>query len=216
LKKKVPGDPITWKSTAGETVAEVIQSHTPVKEFRTHLSAIVCPCTELKKQFPVHMYVSHVNEDVMQAIIMDSDERDARLIGVEYIITEKIFKQMPQDERKFWHSHEYEARSGLLVAPRLPWSAEYKLIKDLQPTYGKSFYFWDKDHALPDGVPQLLVAPTSDEMVRTDVVHERDRVLGISTEKEREYRKHLAPVRTREGANAFERGQAIKLEAKLV
>ena len=29
----------------------------------------------------------------------------ARLIGVEYIISERLFKALPEEEKRFWHSH---------------------------------------------------------------------------------------------------------------
>lgn len=31
----------------------------------------------------------------------------ARLIGVEYIISERLFRELPQDEKKYWHSHRF-------------------------------------------------------------------------------------------------------------
>jgi hypothetical protein len=32
----------------------------------------------------------------------------ARLIGIEYIISRRLYKGLPQEERKYWHSHQYE------------------------------------------------------------------------------------------------------------
>jgi hypothetical protein len=31
-----------------------------------------------------------------------------RIAGVEYVISEKIFKTLPQEEKQLWHSHEFE------------------------------------------------------------------------------------------------------------
>lgn len=55
-----------------------------------------------------HHFCSHLSEEVRQCLIYDSAEAEARLIGVEYIISRKLFEQLPQDERRYWHSHAYE------------------------------------------------------------------------------------------------------------
>ena len=43
----------------------------------------------------------------------------ARLIGVEYIITEKLFRTLDDEEKKLWHSHKYEIESGKYVYVQL-------------------------------------------------------------------------------------------------
>jgi len=35
----------------------------------------------------------------------------ARLIGVEYMVTPRVYEQLDEEERKLWHSHDYEVRS---------------------------------------------------------------------------------------------------------
>lgn len=54
-----------------------------------------------------------------QCIIYDSDAPDARLIGIEYIISRRLYEELPEDEKKYWHSHVYEvgtaAHSQLLA-----------------------------------------------------------------------------------------------------
>lgn len=64
----------------------------------------------------------------MQAVIYDGNTRDARLMGVEYIISERLFQQLPLEEKKLWHSHQYEIKSGTLIAPGLPAPAERALM----------------------------------------------------------------------------------------
>ncbi len=56
----------------------------------------------------------HYNQDMRQCAIFDSPEADARLIGVEYIISEKLFDTLSDEEKKLWHSHEYEVKGGIL------------------------------------------------------------------------------------------------------
>jgi hypothetical protein len=52
-----------------------------------------------------------------QCAIFDSPEADARLIGVKYIISEKLFDTLSDEEKKQWHSHDYEVKGGILFMP---------------------------------------------------------------------------------------------------
>ena len=44
-----------------------------------------------------------------------SDAPNARLIGIEYIISPRLFEKLPDDEKRYWHSHKHEIESGSLV-----------------------------------------------------------------------------------------------------
>lgn len=94
----------------------------------------------MSRQLIAHHYCSHINQDVRQCVIYDSDRPDARLIGVEYIISEDLFNALPAEEKKLWHSHVHEVKSGQLVAPGVPDIAEKEVMKELINTYGKTFH----------------------------------------------------------------------------
>ena len=64
-------------------------------------------------QVVAHHFCSHVSGDMRQCIIYDSNKSDAKLIGIEYIISRKLFETLPAEERKYWHSHEFEVRLDL-------------------------------------------------------------------------------------------------------
>lgn len=76
-------------------------------------------------QVEAHHYCGHLNEEVRQCVIYDSGEDKARLIGIEYIISRRLFESLPEEEKKMWHSHQYEA-SRALASP-----AHYLLEKRL-------------------------------------------------------------------------------------
>lgn len=61
-----------------------------------------------------------VNEDINQCEIFDGNGTDAKLMGLEYIISKKLFDALTADEKKLWHSHVHEVKSGQLVAPGVP------------------------------------------------------------------------------------------------
>jgi len=152
----------------------------------------------------------------MQSVTMDSDQKDARMIGIEYIITEKLFKQLPEEEKKLWHSHAYEVKSGTVVAPKLPWKSEHRLMKELTPTYGKSYHFWDTStHPLPYGIPHLMVAPTRDGIIKSDLLYQRDKKLRVDTEAEMKNREDIKTPNIIAGADSWENGEVITLQARL-
>lgn len=98
--------------------------------------------SDLSRTVGAHHYCSHINEDFNQCAIYDEDKPNARLIGIEYVITEKLFKTLPEEERKYWHSHIHEVKSGLLTAPGVPAAAENEVMAKLVNTYGKTFHLW--------------------------------------------------------------------------
>ena len=49
-----------------------------------------------------------------QCLIYDTPTNPARLIGVEYMVTPKLYETLDQDERKLWHSHDFEVRIFLI------------------------------------------------------------------------------------------------------
>lgn len=99
----------------------------------------------------------------MQCIIFDSDRADARLIGIEYVITARLFATLDDEEKKLWHSHNFEARNGLVMAPGVPRAVELQYLGLWSETYGKNFHTWQIDRqdsaGLPLGIPKLMMAP---------------------------------------------------------
>jgi hypothetical protein len=45
----------------------------------------------MTKQVESHLYCASLNEDVKQCLIYDSNDKDAKITGVEYIISAKLF-----------------------------------------------------------------------------------------------------------------------------
>jgi hypothetical protein len=66
-----------------------------------------------------------------------------------------LYKQLPEEEKKYWHSHVYEVKGGLITLPRVPEIAEKEVMKKLVNTYGKTFHTWqiDRGDDLPYGPP---------------------------------------------------------------
>lgn len=151
-----------------------------------------------------HHYVTQLNEDLHQAIIFDGNEDDAKLMGIEYIISERLFKELPDEEKKLWHSHHYEVKWGTLIAPGIPEDIEYELMEKLVTTYGKTFHTWHLDQGLelPYGIPQIMMGFTRDGQMHPDLIAERDENFGISTADRRKVREDIPMPQVDSLANA--------------
>ncbi|KAH3765446.1 DUF1264 domain protein [Pelomyxa schiedti] len=180
---KIPGSKHTTFLKTMEWASSALQSFSPLKSFDLHLSGCAFYSENPKRQMFLHHYCRFFNDDVAQAAIFDSDDANARLIGVEYIISQNIFDTLPKEERKYWHSHSYDVKSGSLTAPRVPTTLENPLMQQLTKTYGKTWIFWqvDKGDFLPLGPPQLMMVATKDGVWDKSLFEQRDKCYGWDT-----------------------------------
>lgn len=142
-----------------------------------------------------HHYCSPVREEVHQCVIFDSSGAHARILGVEYIISDALYRKLPADEKRYYHPHAYEILSGQLVAPGMAPEAEDKLLGGLIRSWGKTWHTWpDPRTALPLGEPLLMWSANKDGQVPESLLNARDQRLGISTAAIRKRRSFLGPV----------------------
>jgi len=194
--------------------ASVIQDRPPIDAMSTYLDGFHFYSGELKGQMEAHHYVTVLNEDVMQAVIYDGNTSDAKLMGIEYIISERLFKTLPEEEKAYWHSHRYEVKSGSLVAPGLPEAAEKPLMSKIVNTYGKTWHTWhtDRDKTLPLGAPALMMGFTDDGQLNPRLLADRDRRFNIDSHQLRESRKTIVANPVASGADGWQNGTAIQLK----
>ena len=152
------------------------------------------------------MFVS----DVRQCLIYDSPEKNARLIGVEYMISATLYKTLEPSERKLWHSHVFEVKSGMLIMPGpngLPtgvWEeAETKEMEDVVGLYGKTYHFWqvDKGDKLPLGEPQLMMSFTETPPGFKELVGERDQRFQVDHEQKAKKREYIKEPEIHSGSS---------------
>ncbi|KAL0570934.1 hypothetical protein V5O48_011018 [Marasmius crinis-equi] len=195
------GEPLTTKSKVLETGAALTQDFRPVKSICAHLNAFHVHANDTRRFVETNHYCAHLNEDVRQCILYDSPEPNARLIGIEYMITPKLYDTLPQEERRYWHSHVFEVKSGMLIMPQptlVPTSAwevaETKEMEDVIHLYGKVYHLWqtDRGHKVPLGGPQLMTSFTaSDQFDFEKEVGKRDEKFGSDWRRKEEIRKDI-------------------------
>jgi hypothetical protein len=177
----------------------------------TYLNGFHMYADEMGRQVEATHFCIHLRHDLHQCVIFDRNTPDARLIGIEYIISEERFRALPDDEKRLWHSHHYEVKSGVLVAPGIPDLAEHAYFKDLVTTYGKTFHNWQYDRDdFPYGIPQLMMGFTEDGQADEALIHDRDRRLGVSAPRKRQNRADIPMPQVMPGANSWESGRTVQ------
>lgn len=203
-----PGSTKSAKTKALEMGADLLQDKSPLRVFNAYLDGFHFYSGNIHAQMEAHHYVNQLNEDLYQAIIFDGNEPGAKIMGVEYIISAKLFKQLPEEEKTLWHSHHYEVKSGALIAPGIPEIAEHELMEKLVSTYGKTIHTWHTDQLrdLPLGSPMIMMGFTKDGQILPTLMEERDKRFGISTFGKKKNRDDIPMPTVDPRANAWEKG----------
>lgn len=204
-----PGKQKDSKSRVLEAGADLLQDKTPLKKLNVYLDGFHFYNGNINGQMEAHHYISQLNEDLHQAVIFDGNGADAKVMGIEYIISEKLFKTLAPEEKKLWHSHHYEVKSGTLIAPGIPDLAEHELMEKLVSTYGKTIHTWhiDQQAALPVGSPMIMMGFTKDGQLNQDLLTARDQRFNISSKDKKEKRSDIPMPVVDPLANAWEKGE---------
>lgn len=175
--------------------ARQAKSENPLDQIHLYLCAFHLAKKDPKLVVEAHHYCMSVRDAVHQCIIFDGNAKNARILGVEYIISDKLYDALPDAEKKYWHPHSYEVTSGLLIAPDMEVEEETTLMEGLVNTWGKTWHTWpDPATPLPTGEPLLMWAATKDRHVGQQVLAARDRRFKVSTAQIRKRRRHIGPV----------------------
>jgi hypothetical protein len=196
------GEPKTPKTRLLEAGAKLLQDTSPLKPFDIYLVGFHPMKDHPENQMEAHHYCQQVNEDFAQCVLFDGNTENANLNGIEYIISEKIFAGLPEDEKKYWHPHNGEILSGQLVAPGIPDMAEKALMKGKMNSYGKTWHVWNTAHwgksretlrgdMLPLGEPMLAWSFNRDGEAAPGLVEKRDREMKIDSAQKRRERADL-------------------------
>ena len=192
-----PGDDKSAKTRVLEAGAKLLQSNSPLGPMDVYLVGFHPMKDKPGHQMEAHHLCSQVNEDFAQCAIFDGNSRNANLNGVEYIISEKLFKTLPEEEKQYWHPHNGEILSGQLIAPGIPEVAEKELMKGKMNSYGKTWHIWNTGmmggagDELPLGPPMLAWSFNRDGEAVPGLVERRDRAFDVDTAAKRKSRADL-------------------------
>jgi hypothetical protein len=208
-----PGADTTAKTDVLEAGAAMLQTEGPLESLNAYMDGFHFYNGNMAAQMEAHHYCSLLNEDVTQCVIFDGNTKDSKIMGVEYIVSGRLFADLPPDEKAMWHSHVHEVRSGQLIAPGIPEIAEKEFMRKIAGTYGKTWHTWhsDQDVALPLGTPMLMMGFTQDGQANEQMVADRDRRFGVSSADNRESRADIEYPAIDPGADAWEKGNVVQV-----
>ncbi len=190
--------------------AQLLQTTAPLKGFDVYVAGFHCAKGEPELQMEAHHFCKVVNDDLLQCVLFDGNTADANLIGIEYIVSEALFDGLPEEEKGYWHPHDYELFSGTLTAPGLPTAVETSLMEQLVNSYGKTWHTWhtgtpgEPGMTLPFGDPNLMWSFNRDGEVREDLRTGFNEAMGVDQDAKRASRRsflHLA--RPQRGVDAM-------------
>ncbi|CAO1633297.1 unnamed protein product [Sympodiomycopsis kandeliae] len=208
-------------------------SFAPINQIHQCLHAYHVPSHDRTQVVEAFHYCSHSNPEMFQCVIYDSDSPKAKLIGIEYVISESKFKNLPAEEKPYWHSHQHEVASGLLCAIAvsgpagaaakaatnvpgvannggLPDEIEKGPMQELYKTYGKTIHTWHPtDSEIPLGAPILMTSTTNKypgARSNEDLLKDRKEKMGIDTDGKEVARKDYLDhsYQKAEGADEWE------------
>ncbi|KAF2276349.1 DUF1264-domain-containing protein [Westerdykella ornata] len=212
VTNKAVGEPESLTNKTLETGASAVQNLAPVERICAHLNAFHVYADDLGRLVEANHYCAHLNDEIRQCIIYDSATLPARIIGIEYMITSRLYETLDAEEQKLWHSHVFEVKSGMLIMPKpkaVPdavWEvAENKEMEEVIHLYGKVYHLWQTDRGdkLPLGPPKLMMSYTrADQMPDFEkVIGERDKKFGSDWRRKKEVREHIETPKIHENAD---------------
>ncbi|MFL5863992.1 MAG: OBAP family protein [Solirubrobacteraceae bacterium] len=204
-RRESPTSPVgegrsTWRATL-EAGAAILQDTLPLKDFDIYVAGLHCAKHEAHMQMEAHHFCRQVNQDFLQCTLFDGNTKDANLIGIEYIVSERVFDSLADEEKPYWHPHNYEILSGQLCAPGLPDVAERAFLKELMNSYGKTWHTWHTGRhdgspgdRLPLGDPKLMWSFNRDGEADESLKQDFQQHMGLDEAAKREQRQSFVTL----------------------
>jgi len=104
-----------------------------------------------------------VNGDLNQCVLYDGTGPDAKLIGIEYLVTDAVYQRMPADEKAFWHDHKYEVDAGYLKSLTQTGDDEKQTLAKVRTFWGKVYHTWASGTDYPRGPARLYWSVTGEQ-----------------------------------------------------
>ncbi len=153
------------------TLASQKEDHKPTDAgVKAPLAEVMhCPLAfagvHLLKDLPERSAVAYhfckpLSDDVAQCMLYDSTSPNAKLIGIEYLVSDALFKTMPADEQIYWHDHEYEVDAGLIRSLTQTGADEKATLAKVRTLHGKVFHTWASGDVYPRGPARLFWSVT--------------------------------------------------------
>ena len=111
---------------------------------------------------PFHHYCKPINDDIIQCILFESTDPNARMTEVEYMISKDLVRKVIPEwsHKQNWHDHAEEIATGRVAIHNPTTPEEQKKLADyVGKTDGIIFHLWPDGAPIPDGtvmIPQSI------------------------------------------------------------
>jgi Protein of unknown function (DUF1264) len=106
----------------------------------------------------VHHHCKVYNDMTAMCLLFPTGMGDQdKPYGIEYVIPSKLYKTLPDEEKKYWHYHLTELPKVKATTPDMTAEEAAKVKPILDETYGKVVYFWQLGDPLPIGQPKAII-----------------------------------------------------------
>lgn len=168
------------------------KARNPLERKHAQICAFHIGYDDARLQIETIHYCTAVGDGLFQCIIYDSPEKDAKLIGVEYVVTQEVFGQLPQEEAKLWHPHRFEIEEGLFTIHNVTKACEETLLKALHTSWGKTWQTWpDITSKIPMGRPILMWSARKANELNPKLIEKRDKKYNLKIEDIKKSREQL-------------------------
>ena len=124
----------------------------PLKGYTIHVTAPHIMDGEIIG--PFHHYCKPINADIIQCILFESTDANARMTEVEYMVSKKLARSViPKwSHQQNWHDHKQEIETGrvAILNPTDP-EKQKGLAEYVSATDGIIFHLWPNGAPIPDG-----------------------------------------------------------------
>jgi hypothetical protein len=203
--RTAPGAPERATTAVLETSADVLQSKKPVDKISMYLDGFHAAKDDPAMQMEAHHYCNQVNEEFAQCVLFDGNAADSRMMGIEYIISARLYDGLRGPEKAYWHPHNFEVLSGQLRLPGVPAAAEKAALRGKINSYGKTWHTWMTGmygrpaDDLPLGPARLQWSFNRDGEAVPGMIDARDRRMDLNTGQARTQRQDLAALAMSQG-----------------
>ena len=95
---RAPGAEESARTKALDAGAALLQDKRPIEALNAYLNGFHFYNGNLRGQMEAHHYCSMLNEEVTQCVIYDGSAANAKIMGIEYVVSERLFRTLPDGE----------------------------------------------------------------------------------------------------------------------
>lgn len=167
----------------------------PADAYNMHICAFHIAKDDPNVVIETQHYCAPLHDNLFQCLLYETTrDKKPKLLGVEYVISDALYQNLPLEEKKYWHPHDFEVREGLLALIGASKEEDEATMKLLVKTWGKTWHTWpDPKTDLPIGVPRLMWSAVRKGEIPQSLIESRDQMWNINTQELKKEREQYLP-----------------------